>query len=77
MGPVNLDPDDVLSQMNKLDFKFRAPHQGLLSELELIPVQKLVNSLTLLPIELRQEYERVIILKLPDLRREEEAGNLF
>ena len=77
IGPVNLDPDDVLSQMNKLDYKFRTLHQGLLSELESVPIRKLVNSLTLLPIELRQEYERVITLKLPDLRREEEAGDLF
>ena len=72
-------PDDVFSRMNELDLKFRSLHQGLLSELESkkVPVRKLVNSLTLLPIDLRQEYEKAISSKLPDLRREEEAGDLF
>ena len=71
--------DDILSQMEELDSKFRSLHQALLSELESkkVPVRELVNSLTLLPIQLRQEYERAISSKLPDLRGEDEAGDVF
>ena len=73
------EPDDILSRMEELDSKFRSLHQALLSELESkkVPVRKLVNSLTLLPIQLRQEYERAISSKLPDLRGEDEAGDVF
>ena len=73
------EPDDILSQMRKLDSQFRSLHQALLSELESkkVPVRKLVNSLTLLPIQLQQEYEEAISSKLPELRREEEAGDVF
>ena len=73
------EPDNILNQMEELDSKFRSLHQALLSELESkkVPVRKLVNSLTLLPIQLRQEYERAISSKLPDLRGEDEAGDVF
>ena len=79
VGHAGPEPDDVLSRIKELDLKFRSLHQGLLSELESkkVPVQKLVNSLTLLPIDLRQVYEKAISMKPPDLRREEEAGDLF
>ena len=79
IGHASPEPDDVLSWIEELDRQFRSLHQGLLSELKSkkVPVSDLVNSLTLLPVQLRQEYEKAISMKLPDLRREEEAGDLF
>ena len=65
--------------MKKLDSRFRSLHGNILSELEAkkVPVRRVLNSLTLLPIELRQEYVKTISEKLPDLRREEEISDLF
>ena len=69
----------VVTKMKKLDGRFRSLHGNLLSELEYkkVPVWRVLNSLTLLPVELRQEYVKIISEKLPDLRREEEISDLF
>ena len=79
IGHVSSKPNKVKGQMEELDCEFRGLHQVLLSELESkkVPVRKLVNSLTLLPIQLRLEYETAISQKLPDLRSEDESGDLF
>ena len=79
IGHASPEPDDFLSRKEELDHQFRSLHQGLLSELKSkkVPVSDLVNSLTLLPVQLQQEYEKAISMKLPDLRREKEAGDLF
>ena len=70
---------DVASRMDKLETRFRAIHETIISELDSkkIPVRKIVNSLTSLPIELRREYQRSISEKVPELRREEHASDLF
>ena len=65
--------------MKKLDSRFRSLHGNILSELEAkkVPVRRVLNSLTLLPIELQLEYVKTISQKLSDLRREEEISDLF
>ena len=73
------DGCNVLSSIKELDSEFRFLHGMLMSELQStkVPVWKVLHSLTLLPIELRCEYAKAISEKLSDLRREEEACDLF
>ena len=69
----------MVTRVNALEQQFRILHGRLESELEVkkVTVQNLINSLTFLPSELRQEYEETILNKLPDLCREEEVSDLF
>ena len=73
------DGCNVLSSIKELERKFRFLHRVLMSELEStkVPVQKVLHSLTLLPIELQWEYAKAISDKLSKLRGEVEACNLF
>ena len=50
-----------------------------MSELESkkVPVRKILDSLTSLPIDLRNQYKKKISKKLHDLRKEEEVSDLF
>ena len=69
----------MATRMGKLETRFRAIHGTIMSELDSkkIPVRRILNSLTSLPIELRREYQRSISEKVPELRREEKASDLF
>ena len=79
IGAGPSDGCNVLSRKNELECKFRSLNGKLMSELESnkVPVRKVLYSLTLLPVELRLEYGQAILEKLSDLRREEEACDLF
>ena len=69
----------VADNIDKLESRFRAIHKNILSELDSkkTPVRGLLDSLTMLPVKLKQEYGQSISEKLPDLCREEEASDLF
>ena len=74
-----IEKSDVAGQIEKFESRFSAIRENILSDLDSkkVPVRTLVGSLRMLPVELQQEYERSISEKLPDLRREEEASDLF
>ena len=74
-----IEKSGVADQIEEFESRFRAIRENILSDLDSkkVPVRTLVGSLRMLPVELQQEYERSISEKLPDLRREEEASDLF
>lgn len=59
--------------------RFKTIRKNIVSDLDFkkISVRDILQSLRMLPIELQPEYERAISKKLPDLREEKEAGDLF
>ena len=65
--------------MEELECQFSSLRGTILSELESknIPVRKILDSLTSLPIYLREQYEKKISKMLLDLRKEEEVSDLF
>ena len=67
----------MVTRVEKLKDRLLSLQRNILSELKAkkIPVQKVLNSLAFLPINLRLEYET--ILKLPDLWRYDEISDLF
>ena len=79
LGQKSAEPHDVLSKINKLDSRFRHLYGRILSKLgsKKVPLRKLVPSLTLLPVKLRQEYAKAISERLQGLHRKEEASDLF
>ena len=74
-----IEKSDVADRIEKFESRFRAIHKNILSELDSkkVPVRGLLDSLTMLPVKLKQEYGQSISEKLPDLRREEQASDLF
>ena len=67
------------SRISDLECQFRLLHGMILTELEekRIPISKLLQSLTLLPTEIRQEYKPVITEIFPELQRETTISGLF
>ena len=76
----DIEPDiEVVARINELDSRFRLLHNNIKSELESnkVTVRELLESLTLLPIALRQEHRKTISEKFPDLRRQEKVSDIF
>ena len=67
------------TRIKELECQFRSLRENILSELESkkVPIKKILDSLTSLPIDLRNQYKKKISKKLHDLRKEEEASDLF
>ena len=66
--------------MHDLEHQFRQVHESLLTELEdnkVSVTEKLLHSLTLLPIEIRIEYKSAVTEMFPVLRRESTISDLF
>ena len=84
VGPTNelcqLDSDDVSNNIENLESQFTDLHKCILDELianKDMNIQKLLQRLTLLPIKLRSEYQKIISEKLPTLPREGSISELF
>ena len=76
----DIEPDvDVATRINELESQFRLHHRNIKSELESkkVTVRELLDSLTDLTLELRQQYQKIIQDMLPDLRREEDVSDIF
>ena len=67
------------TRIKELECQFRSLRENILSELESkrVPIIKILDSLTSLPIDLRNQYKKKNSKKLHDLRKEEEASELF
>jgi hypothetical protein len=70
---------DVISNIHDLEHQFRQIHESLLTQLEdnNVSPSQLLRSLTLLPIEIRNEYRSAITEMFPVLRREPTINDLF
>ena len=70
---------DVLSHITDLECQFRVLHGRILSELEenATKVSDILQSVTLLPTRISQEYKPAISEILPDLRRETTISDIF
>ena len=75
-----LDSDDVSNKIENFESQFTDLHKRIREELmasENMIVKELLQRLTLLPIKLRSEYEKIISEKLPTLPREGSISELF
>ena len=75
-----LDSVDVSNNIENLESQFTDLHKCILDELianKDMNIQKLLQRLTLLPIKLRSEYQKIISEKLPTLPREGSISELF
>ena len=84
IGPLHeqcqLGSDDVSNKIEQLESQFTNLHKCIREELmanETMNIEELLQSLTLLPIKLRSEYQRMISEKLPSLPREGSISELF
>ena len=71
---------DVGSKIEELEAQFRGLHTCILKELKenkALDIQEVLHALTLLPTRLRNEYQKLILDKLPTLRSEESISELF
>ena len=75
-----LSDQDVGSKIEELETQFRDLHACILKELKekkTLDIQEVLHALTLLPTKLRNEYQKLILDKLPTLRSEESISELF
>ena len=75
-----LSDQDVGSKIEELETQFRDLHTCILKELKekkALDIQEVLHALTLLPTKLRNEYQKLILDKLPTLRSEESISELF
>ena len=71
---------DVESKIEELEAQFRGLHACILKELKenkALDIEEVLHALTLLPTKLRNEYQKLILDKLPKLRSEESISKLF
>ena len=76
----NNSDQDVASKIKQFEKKFKHLHRSIRTELkskEDITIEELLQALTLLPVNLRNEYQEVISSKLPSLPREGSISELF
>ena len=74
------DDVNVTSKISQLEKQFNDLHWSILTELkanEDITIDKLLHTLTLLPLNLRKEYQEAILNKLPSLPRKGDISELF
>ena len=72
--------DNVAGRIEMLEKQFQGLHKSILKELvdnEGVNVNELLQSLTLLPTKLKNEYEALIMKKLPTFQKEESISQLF
>ena len=65
---------DVESKIEELEAQFRGLHSCILKELKenkALDIEEVLHALTLLPTKIRNEYQKLILDKLPTLRSEE------
>ena len=75
-----LDSDAISNKIENLESQFTDLHKCIREELmvnENMNVKELLQRLTLLPIKLRSEYQKIISEKLPTLPREGSISELF
>ena len=71
---------DVESKIEELEAQFRGLHSCILKELKenkALDIEEVLHALTLLPTKLRNEYQKLILDKLPKLQSEESISKLF
>ena len=71
---------DVASKIKRLEKQFKYLHRSIRTELkskEAVVVEEFLQALTLLPMELKKEYEYLISEKLSLLQKEERISALF
>ena len=71
---------DVESKIEELEAQFRGLHSCILKELKenkALDIEEVLHALTLLPTKLKNEYQKLILDKLPTLRSEERISELF
>jgi hypothetical protein len=71
---------DVGSKIEELEAQFRGLHTCILKELKenkALDIQDILHALTSLPTKLRNEYQKLILDKLPTLRSENSISELF